>query len=41
MVLIFTIEEWIWDFSTDKDTVTPAPDLKVPFFVGLPVGLQR
>ena len=41
MVLIFSIEEWIWDFSADKDTVTPAPDPKVPFFVGLPVVQQR
>lgn len=37
MVLIFSIEEWIWGFSTDKCTILLVHDLKAPFFEGLPM----
>lgn len=39
MVLIFSIEEWVWDFGIDKYTVLLAPDLRVSFFVGLSMAL--
>lgn len=38
-VLIFSVEDWVWDFSANKCTVPVAHDLKVPFFVGLPMAL--